>query len=222
MDFTCIDKLTLLLFPLLAAPLSAAPSISAQFGVETNYLDRGLELADALVQPSIDIFEKGFYVGAVGYYEMDGDFDETNLYAGTYQSVNPLLSVDGGLNGIWSENEEDLEAYLGMVLEYDLRPALYLYYETEAQVLTLELTMGKDIPFLKNSRLEWSLSMGNSWLDSGQAPSYQYLQGFTDIVFPLDSQTDLRVGLRGTARTEELGFSQKTFLGVGASLSKSF
>ena len=222
MDFNRIRVLALLLLACLASSLSAAPAVSAHFSLESRYLDRGLELADTLVQPSIDIFEKGIYAGAVGYYELDGDFDETNFYAGTYQSLNPLLSLDGGLNGIWTEGTEDLEAYLGLILEYDLRPALYAYYETDAQIFTLEFNLEKAIPLPRNLRLDWSLTAGSSWLDAGPEPSYQYLQGFADLVFPLDPQTDLRMGLRGAVRSEDLGFSQKSFLGAGVSIGRNF
>jgi hypothetical protein len=222
MDFTRIRVLTLLLFACPASSLSAAPAISAHFSLESRYLDRGLELADTLVQPSIDIFEKGFYAGAIGYYELDGDFDETNLYAGTYQSLNPLLSLDGGFNGIWREGTEDLETYLGLILEYDLRPALYAYYETDAKILTLEFSVEKAIPLQRYLRLDWSITAGSSWLDYGQEPSYQYLEGFTDLVFPLDPQTDLRLGLRGAIRSEDLGSSQKSFLGARVSIGRNF
>lgn len=214
--------LILFLLPGMVTLSEAAPSVSAKLAVKNHFLDRGIELADAIFQPSLDIFENGYYAGVLGSYELNGSFDETNLYLGSYQSLNPLISLDGGLNGFILNGEEDLEAYFGCVLEYGLRPAIYLTYEFQNEAFTLEGSLGDEIPIHRSLSLEWSLKAGARWLETGNFDSYQYLTGTANLLIPLDPQLDLRLGLEGSTRTDTLGFSEKSSLSAGISLSRDF
>lgn len=205
-------------FVILSAGASASPSIQGNLAWDSEYVDRGVRQSGSVLQPGIDLYAGKYYVGAAAFLEVDADFEEINLYGGTYRPLSPLLSLDLGLNLIQVDGTGDAEAYAGLVLEFGLNPAIYAFYEWEAETLSIEAALGSRIDLHPKLFLDWSLTAGGSLPEASDSSSWAFVQGTLDLVYPLTNRVELSLGLRASSRDEDLNLPDSSHLWTGIGL----
>jgi hypothetical protein len=199
--------------------LQGSPAIAFGLGYEGAYVDRGLKVSDAVLYPTLDVAFEHFYLGAEAFLEFEEDYDEVDLYLGTYQSLSPLFSLDLGINFIRADQVDDQELYVGLVLEYLLNPAIYAYYEVELEQFTLDVSIGSKYELNGNWTLAWTIRGGGVWPDAPGESSWLFLDGSADLIYPLSQTVSLSFGLRASTRDDDLGLPDQSILWGGAGLS---
>ena len=119
----------------------------------SSYVFRGLERAQASVQPSVEANYRNFYAGA--WYSDDlagGVRSETNLYAGYNLDLTEIFSADVGLTRYLYEGHQgndSTEAFVGVKANVLLTPSLYSYYDFDNQSTTFVASVGYTVPVAK-------------------------------------------------------------------------
>ncbi len=196
----------------------AGPSLQGKLAWEGEYIDRGIRKSGNILHPNFDLFSGQFYAGATAFLEVDDDFEEFNLYGGTYRSLSPLFSLDAGLNLIEVDGVGEVEAYAGLVLEYGLNPAIYVFYRWEAETLSIEAAVSSRLELNPQLFLDWSLTAGGSIPQESDVTSWGFIQGTLDLVYPLNSRLELSLGIRASSRSEDLNLPEASYLWTGVGL----
>jgi len=192
----------------LAALLSAAPiasagdlSVSTSIDYVTDYVFRGVSLAESAIQPGVEVASGDFYAGAWASTAI-GDTsilfgDELDLYAGYGMALSDSLSLDvgityyhypqgGGLFETKGGGAGTYEVYGGLSLDTTLSPSLTAYYDLTLEAFTLEGGVSHSEPLGEAQSFDVGLTAG---LVDGDGFSYEYGQlsaavshAFTDDV----------------------------------------
>ena len=194
----------------LSATLAAAPamaqdvSVSVSVDYVTEYVFRGVTLAEDAIQPGVEVGIGDFYVG--GWFSAAfGDTsifsgDEFDLYAGYGIALSDTLALDVGATyyhypqgpgGFFESDgggvDGTYEVYGGLSFDTVLAPSVYAYYDLDLSNLTLEGSIGHSIPLADATSLDLGLTAGLVAADGdgdyeyGQA-SAALTHGFTDDV----------------------------------------
>lgn len=227
-----------------AAPAQAGDiSVSTSIDYVTDYVFRGVSLAESAIQPGVEIASGDFYAGAWASTGI-GDTsilagDELDLYAGYGFALSDALSADVGVTyyhypqgGSLFETDDGgagtYEVYGGLSLDTTLSPSVTAYYDLTLEAFTLEGGLGHSLPVADKTSLDLGLSAG---LVSADGPGdYEYglisaamSHAFTDDVsayiganFALSSEDTLI----GNPDISTLDFDlqdSKLFFGAGVS-----
>ena len=216
-----------------AALLAAAPAMAADingnevsFSIGTDYVTeyvfRGVSLADDAIQPYAEASVGGFTLGiwastGIGENsELAGD--EIDVYAsygfelapgisgsvgGTYYHYpqgGSFLSTDNGGTGSYEVNAG---------VSFDdvvLAPSATAYYDFTLEAFTLEGGVGHSLTAGERSSLDIGVTAG---LVDGDGFSYEYATGSLGYAFGLTDDASLAIGVNYTINSEDdvLGFS---------------
>lgn len=220
-------------------------SVTATVDYTTDYVFRGVSLADSAIQPGVEVAFGDAYVGA-WFSTGIGDTsifaaDELDLYAGYgfalsdtlgldvgvtyyhYPQGGGLLETDGGAAGTY-------EVYAGLSLDTVASPSVYAYYDLTLEALTLEGALGHSLPLSDDLSLDLGASAG---LVDGDGVSWEYgsasaalSYAFTDDVSAYVSG-NLAVSSEDTLNYEDIinsGFTagDDSLFFVGAGVSAGF
>jgi len=211
-----------MLLLILLAPGGKTESATAIMSttLESKFIDRGLKDAGSVIQPSVDLFFGDYYAGVWSAFEVAGSYDEINLYAGTYQSLHPLLSLDAGFIHYEINGNDQQEPYLGLILEYLFRPSLYLYYNFDLETLFAEGTFSSRVELDSPFDLKWKVLLGTGIPENG--PAWSYAQGSLDFVHEVKQGLDVGIGVRGNVRDVNLNAGKRSFLWGGITLDYTY
>ena len=218
---------------LVVAALAAIGLPSALFGAsgaaafESQYMDRGEQVADESFQATLQHFLDQGYIGAWTSRALDGGADEYTLYAGWIRELNPLWTFDAGLTAFLVREagesvEEGLEPYVGVTLEYLFRPAVYLYYDSENRHWVAEVFTSREFKFAGGLSLAIDAYAGSVWTRRNNDPGWSYLGGAIDCIYAVGGGTTIRAGLRLSHRDTERGDPATTHAWWGVSVSTDF
>ena len=100
-------------------------------GYESEYVFRGIELADESIQADLNLSYRDFYAGIWTNEALRSrDSSEVDFYAGYEYAVSNELTADIGATVYHYHNAEDTtEGYIGFAWEAVLTPAVYFYYD---------------------------------------------------------------------------------------------
>lgn len=160
---------------LIAAIASAAIGTSAQaenmfedltvltsVSFESEYVFRGIQLADEVIQPSIEVRADDLYAGFWASVPLEDEYsEEINLYVGYNIPVNEKIGIDIGYMYYWYVNDDDVtnpasftpgdqgfgydfrnEVYFGIYGNTFLRPQLFFYYDFSLDQIVVEFSAG--------------------------------------------------------------------------------
>jgi uncharacterized protein (TIGR02001 family) len=216
-----IKKTTLALAALVAGVSAQAQeeanSLSATLDVTyvTDYIFRGVRLAEASVQPSFELGYAGAYAGvwhsdAVSNSAPDAFDSETDLYAGYGFDVSDTISLDalvtrytynGGSAG------DSTEIGLGASVDVLLTPTVYAYYDFDLETFTVEGSVGYSFPIeAANLSIDLSGKIGYVKADdvpAGVTDDYTYFVAGVAVPYALAENATLSVGVDYVYNTEE-------------------
>ena len=187
-----------------AAPITAQAgevSVSTSVDYVTDYVFRGVSLADSAIQPGVEMAMGNFSAGA-WFSTGVGDTsilagDEVDLYMGYSLSLSDTVSLDLGATyyhypqggSLFETNNGAAGTYevsAGVSFDTMLSPFATVYYDFTLEALTLEGSLGHSLPVGEKTALDLGVSAG---LVDGDGFSYEYAgasaslgYSFTDAV----------------------------------------
>jgi uncharacterized protein (TIGR02001 family) len=180
-----MKKITALLAASVAgASIAAAEelSISATVGWESDYIFRGVQLAEEYFSSAVDLSYGGFYAGAWAALPVDSVYgNEVDLYAGYGFGLSETVSADVGFTYYTYPDAQDdffdsdvntFEIYAGLSFEAPFSPAVYAFYDFDLEAFTLELSGGHSVELSEQGSVDLSLYLG--WVDPDGGSSYLY------------------------------------------------
>jgi uncharacterized protein (TIGR02001 family) len=194
-----MKKTTVLLAAAVAgASISGAEelSISSTFAWESDYIFRGVQLAEEYFAPSVDLSYGNFYAGIWAALPFDDDSynygSEVDYYVGYGFGVSETVSGDVGFTYYTYDGQDDFfdsdvntfEIYGGLSFEAPFSPAVYAFYDFDLEAFTLELSGGHSVEIDETSSMDFGLYLGfvdadgAEWTYYGASAAYVY--AFTD------------------------------------------
>ncbi|HSH09316.1 MAG TPA: TorF family putative porin [Oceanipulchritudo sp.] len=149
-------------------------SVSTTLAWESDYIFRGVRLADEYFAPSVDISYGDFYAGIwaalpVEAAKADGtDATEVDFYAGYGIGLNETISADIGFTYYTYPQSSDeffdtsntFEIYAGLSFEAPLSPAVYVFYDFDLEALTLEASGGHTVEVSEEGSVDVTVYLG--------------------------------------------------------------
>jgi uncharacterized protein (TIGR02001 family) len=206
------------------APVTAAPatslSITSSLGYESTYMNRGIQLADAIFTPSVNVAYGNFYTGIWMALAEDGADPyptEADFFGGYATDIGHGLKLDVGAtrydydrvfaNILRGVNGNSFEPYVGVSADVLLSPSLYTYYDTELNNFTMEVKFGHSFETgVKNLTVNTSVAGGYVDNTNNQhfvdvdghemSADYCYANAKADLVYAINDKTSVSVGGR--------------------------
>jgi uncharacterized protein (TIGR02001 family) len=205
-------------------------SVSTTFGYESEYVFRGEKLDQQAFQPSIDVEYGNFYAGIWGSYGISNNRTgrETDFYAGYAFALDDQITLDFGATYYYYSNDVpyDFELYAGAAWDVFLEPAGYIYFETENQVWTFELSGGYSIDVADQTTIDFSGHAGyqynyNRDTAAGEPRNGWYAGIAADLTYAFTDNASFSIGPRLTSKKEDSVSSQQ-LLWWGAAFTAGF
>jgi len=204
-----MKKIALSLIAAASAAFSTASAedlqVSTSVDYVTEYVFRGVELADAAVQPAIDF---AYGDAAFGIWSSlpsnndDGSDTEFDFYGSYNVALNDLVSADFGgtvyaypntANQI-DGNDYSLEPFALFSFDTVLTPSILLAYDIDLENFTIEGGIGYswDLPY-ENTTLDLGAYLGDVEQDAGN--DYIYYGVDTSVTYQMTENGSFGVGL---------------------------
>lgn len=202
-------------------------SVSATVGYESEYVFRGVQLAPGSIQASVEVAFAGAYVGVWTNQPVLNDGasglsvdNEVDFYAGYGFAVSDLVELDvGATYYVYPETpnaalEDTLEVFVGASFDLALSPSIYVYYDFDIEVVTVETSIGHSID-LADMAPGTSIEIGGTlgWVDPDGGSDYFYAGATADLVYSFTDNASLSLGVRGTKNDlpRAVGFNRANF-----------
>ncbi len=216
-----------------AATLVSAASINAQelaysvnYGVESEYVFRGVEITGDCFQGSFEVTYGDAYASVWASEAIDSvgrDTSEFDFNAGWGYALNDQTALDlGGTVYHYpdADGDDTFEAYVGASFDVALAPSIYVYYDFDWDALTLEGAIGHSIALNETSSVELGATIGYVDFDNGF--EYGYYGATADYVYALSENSDFSIGLRYSSNDKDLGPAPDGNLWGGLSVTTRF
>lgn len=213
-----------------------APELSANvtFGWESEYVFRGVKLAEYAFTPAVDISYGGFYAGIWAALPVDTDRsvlptdgglggNEVDIYAGYSFAATDLISVDFGFTYYTYPDAQDdlfdtfdsdeaegfnsLEPFIGVAFDVMLQPAVYVFYDIHYENLTVEASLGHTFEVAESMGVEVGGFAGMVSLDTelyDDIDDYFYVGASIDFVYTILENVSASIGARASWVSEDL------------------
>lgn len=160
-------------------------SVTLDFPYVSEYVFRGISLADDAVQPSIEFATGSFYAGVWSSLPITKGpaaspyINEFDFYAGYGLSLSETWALDFGATYYYypetPSDDELFEPFVGVTGELGggFSSSLYVYYETEFEVATYQGSVGYAIPLSEEASFDLSGTLGYvDPRDNGESYTY--------------------------------------------------
>ena len=208
-------------------------SINTTFAYESEYVFRGIQLADESFQPSVEAAIDSAYIGIwtnLPIDDIDDVGNEIDFYGGYGFDLYEGISLDLGATVYYYPENTDptlddstFEAFVGFSFDVLLEPGLYLYWDFDLDTFTIEASGSysydlADAGFDKAS-LDLSAYLGSVSPDVGD--SYVYVGGGVDLSYAFSDNASGAIGLRISNNDFGFGVKDSNFW-FGVSFSAGF
>ncbi len=233
---------------ILAACLGTVPAqaddltVSTSIDYVTDYVFRGVSLADSAVQPGAELGFGDFTTGAwfsTGIGETSiAAADELDLYMGYGLELSDAINASVGVTyyhypqggGLFETNDGvagSYEIYGGLAFDRVLSPSVTAYYDLTLEALTLEAGIGHSLTLDEAVALELGLTAGHV---DGEGFSYEYGQGTATLSYELSDDVAAYISGNYALSSEDsldykkliLGNPKDNLLFFGAGISAGF
>jgi uncharacterized protein (TIGR02001 family) len=201
------------------APASSL-SITSSLGYESTYMFRGIQLADAVFSPAVNVSYGNFYAGlwmAVAEDSADPYPTEADFSVGYNTAIGYGLKLDVGAtrydydrilaNIASGKGGNSFEPYVGVTADVLLSPSFYVYYDTELDNYTMEAKIGHSFETgIKNLTVNTGIAGGyvdntssarfTDTLGHQISTDYWYSNAKTDLVYAINDKTSVSIGAR--------------------------
>lgn len=213
-------KTTNLILAVLAAAVTAAPSLRAGLVDEykltvdvpyvSKYVFRGLQLAKASLQPSVEIATDNTYAGVLANAPITGgQKNEFDFYAAYDIPLGKELKLDlGGTEYYYPQgayatgrHNTSFEAYAGLTGgkltvagALPLTPTLYSYYDFTLRNYTVQGSLGYSLP-IKSCPVEFDFNATAGYVGGQTGADYAFWGGGLTIPYKLNKNAKLTAGV---------------------------
>ncbi len=207
-----------------AAPMSAMAgdvSVSTSVDLVSDYVFRGVSLADTAIQPGVEVSVGDFTVGAWASTGFGNTSilagDEIDLYASYsvplsdafstdvgvtyyhYPQGGSLFATDGGGAGTY-------EVFASLGFDTALAPSVSAYYDLTLEALTLEGGIGHSVAVGDKTSLDLGATAG---LVDGDGFSYEYGQASASLGYGFTDDVSAYIGANYSLSSEDtLNYSE--------------
>lgn len=179
----------------------AQTSVSADVTFGSEYLFRGVQLADNTVHPSIEFGYDSFYLGYWGAIPTEktssmGWINEHDFYGGWGYDLNETTSIDIGATYYYYEAADStFEPYVGISSDMGIvTPSVYVFYDVDLKNITVQGSLGGSVPLESiSSALDLSVTLG--YVDVDEGDSYAWYGGSAVIPFNLNEHATANFGV---------------------------
>lgn len=178
-------------------------SVSAELGYESDYVFRGVTLAEDYFAPSVEISYGDMYAGIWAALPTDSEYDsEVDFYAGYGFEVSDLISGDVGFtyytypdsaDGLFDSDVNTFEVYSGLSFEAPLSPSVYVFYDFDLKAWTVESSVGHSWEVSESTALEASVFFG--YVNADGSESYTYFGGGLSYSVALSDSASWSIGV---------------------------
>ena len=205
-------------------------SVSASVGYESDYVFRGIALAEDYFAPSVDVTYGDLYLGLWAALPTDSEYDnEVDFYAGYGFEVSELVSADVGFtyytypdaaDGIFDSDVNTFEMYTGVSFEVPLSPSLYVFYDFDLKAWTVEASAGHTWEVSESTSLEAAGFVGYVKADGYE--SYNYFGASITYSLELSENASWSVGLNYYELEEDMIDGDNDKITIASSFSFGF
>lgn len=176
-------------------------------GYESEYVFRGVQLADASIQAAVD-FAYGDFYGGIWTNQPASEIstaNEVDYYAGYEFVVTDLISADAGFTYYQypDASEDTTEVFFGLNLDAVLAPSLYVFYDFDLETITFETSVSHEIELDEKNTIVLGGYVG--YADPDDAASYWYYGATAEVVYSLAENASVSLGLRASSNDSALG-----------------
>ena len=217
-------------------------SVSTSVDYVSDYVFRGVSLADSAVQSGVEASLGAFTAGAwfstgVGDTSITAG-DEIDLYASYSFSLSDLVSTDVGITyyhypqgGSLFETDGGgagtYEIYTSFGFDLPLSPSASAYYDLTLKAFTLEGGVSHSIPTSDKTSFDLGASVG---LVDGDGFSYEYGSASASLGYSLTDDVSVYLGATYALNSDDMLNFEKTLAGnpkdnllfFGAGISAGF
>ncbi len=230
---------------LCAFPLTATAgdiSVSTSVDLVSDYVFRGVSLADTAIQPGVEVSKGDFTVGAwfsTGFGNTSiVAGDELDLYASYSVPLSDRFSTDVGVTyyhypqgGSLFETEGggagSYEVFASLGFDTVLAPSVSAYYDFTLEAFTLEGGISHSLPVADKTSLDLS---GSAGLVDGDGFSYEYGLASASLGYGFTDNVSAYVGGNFSINSEDAlnfrdileGEGDDTLLWFGAGIAAGF
>jgi uncharacterized protein (TIGR02001 family) len=190
-----------------AAPEATSLSMSSTLGYESKYVFRGVQLADEIFTPAVDLTYGNFYGGlwfAFAEDSADPYPTEMDLYAGYNFKASSLLTIDVGATryaydrviGNFMGKDNSLEFYTGVSLDVLLSPSAYVYYDIDLHYVTFEGKLGHSFNLVSKLSLNLGVAAGYVVSSENSDNDYAYASATADLAYAITDKSSFSIGAR--------------------------
>lgn len=181
-------------------------SVSTSIDYVTDYVFRGVSLADSAIQPGVEVAVGDFTVGAwvstgVGDTSILAG-DEVDLYASYSFALSDTISTDVGITyyhypqggGLFSTNgggSGTYEVFASVGFDTMLAPSASVYYDLTLEAFTLEGGIGHSFPAGDKTSFDLGATVG---LVDGDGFSYEYGSASASLGYAFTDAVSAYVG----------------------------
>ena len=202
-----------------AAACAQPVAVTTTLGLESRYVFRGVQLAEASFQPAVQLGWSGAYLGVwanlpVGDEDfiVTPDWQEIDFVVGWSGAVAGPLSIDIGMtyyaypnrqSGFFDIYREDgsgggfntAEPYIGFALNAPLSPKLYAYHDFMFDTTTLQGALSHSIPLAEKLSADLSGVAGYVFDDAG-GTDYLYGHLTANFTYAISDTASIYAGGR--------------------------
>lgn len=225
----------LLLAPAICTLLTALPmaaqagdvSVSTSIDYVTDYVFRGVSLADTAIQPGVEVSAGDFTVGA-WFSTGVGDTsilagDEVDLYASYSFALSDTISTDVGITyyhypqggSLFSTNDGGsgtYEVFASVGFDTTLAPSVSAYYDLTLEAFTLEGGVSHSFPAGDKTSFDLGAAVG---LVDGDGFSYEYGSASASLGYAFTDAVSAYVGANYALSSEDSLNYKKILQGDG-------
>jgi uncharacterized protein (TIGR02001 family) len=189
-------------------------ALSTSLGYESTYMNMGVQYAEAIYVPTVDVSYGNWYAGVwMGVPAVNAElYDvEADVYAGYRHALNDTFTLDAGLTryayddigGNFLGRNNSVEFYVGVTSTLPLSPSLYLYRDIDCNASTLDFWVSHSFELAAKLSLNLAAEIGGRVDD---VDNYAFYQANADLSYALTANTSASFGVRFGGSTEELVF----------------
>jgi len=212
------------------APLAAQASdisVSTSVDLVSDYVFRGVSLADTAIQPGVEVSAGDFTAGAwfstgIGNTSVLAG-DELDLYASYSLPLSDTISTDIGITYYHYPQGGSLfetkgggagtyEVFASLGFDTALAPSLSAYYDFTLEALTLEGGIGHSVAVGDKTSLDLGGTVG---LVDGDGFSYEYGQASASLGYGFTDDVSAYVGANYSLSSEDSLNYKKLLSGGG-------
>jgi uncharacterized protein (TIGR02001 family) len=191
-------------------------SLSVDITYATQYIFRGVQLADGALHPSIEGSSEDFYAGIWFATPLEnrssgGWGDEVDVYAGYTPALSDTVALDiGGTYFTYPSSDNTFEIFVGANFDLEgITPGVYVYRDLDLETWTYQGNIGYSIPLeAMGASLDLSASVG--FVDPDDGDSYTYWGASAVIPYKLADNATVSLGLHYASN--DIEFAEDNFL----------